>query len=345
MVGSVNSINTLTDKIGLTATGGNRVMSAIQNASARSGVDFSYLLNKAAQESSLDPTAKARSSSATGLYQFIDQTWLKTIKEHGADYGLGDMADKITISSNGTASVANAADKKAILALRKDPEVSANMAAELAKDNKESLERTVGGKVGSTELYMAHFLGSGGATAFLKTMQVSPNANAADILPKAASANPEVFYDKTTGRARSLSEIYTRFAQKFDKAPDMNAMTRMANAASTTSTSTQVAANTNETQAPTAPILAPQGSSQTTLRRRAYAANDTDSSQSQGGMTLSNGVQLGAKTDSSFAAMMLAQMDMDTFGIQSMSTKSDKLMSTDEQRRKGVLSTLASSNG
>lgn len=332
MVATLNAINSLADQIGVTGTRQNRVMSAIQQASARSGVDFSYLLNKAAQESSLDATAKARSSSATGLYQFIDQTWLKTIKQHGADYGLSEMADKITIDSTGTARVANTDDRKAILALRNNPEVSANMAAELAKTNKESLERTVSGKVGATELYMAHFLGAGGATAFLKTMQVSPDAKAADILPKAASANQNVFYDKETGRARSLSEVYTRFAQKFDRAPDINAMTRMAEAAE--GKLTQLASNNGTTNQTPAPILAPQGSTTPQMSRRSYAALD-------GNMTVSNGIQLTRQTESTFTTMMLAQMDMENFSLEALA-KSDKVLSSNEgERRKSILSTLA----
>lgn len=331
MVGSLNSINALANNIGSAGTGQNRVFSAIQQASARSGVEFSYLLNKAAQESSLNPVAKARSSSATGLYQFIDQTWLKTVKEHGSDYGLSDVADKITVGSDGVARVANAEDKKAILALRNDPEVSANMAAALAKSNKDSLQKTVGGKVGSTELYMAHFLGAGGATAFLKTMKVSPDTKAADILPQAAAANPNVFYDKTTGEARSLSQIYTRFAQKFDRAPDMDAMVRMADAsASSSGTATQTPA----------PILAPTGSTTPNLTRRAYAGLDANDI-AQGAMTLRNGVQLDRTASAPFTAMMLAQMDMENFSLDTLS-KSDKILSSDQDRRKSTLETLAS---
>ena len=50
------------------------VRGAIARASESTGVDFDYLLAQARLESGLNPDAKARSSSATGLYQFIDST-------------------------------------------------------------------------------------------------------------------------------------------------------------------------------------------------------------------------------------------------------------------------------
>ncbi len=172
-------------------------------------------MKKASQESSLDPTAKAKTSSAMGLYQFTSQTWLRSIKQHGADYGLGAYAEHIKINSSGVAHVDSPEARHAILKLRGDPTVSAEMAAELDKDNLATLKGNVTGKLGATELYLAHFLGAGGASDFLNTMKATPNAKAADILPQAAAANNSVFYS-ASGEARSLKQIYQHFAQKFD---------------------------------------------------------------------------------------------------------------------------------
>ncbi len=80
---------------------GNRVTNAIAMASRRTGVDFSYLLGQAKIESSLNPTAKATTSSATGLYQFVDQSWLAVVSQHGQEYGLGWAANAISRGSNG----------------------------------------------------------------------------------------------------------------------------------------------------------------------------------------------------------------------------------------------------
>ena len=176
------------------------VYNAIQKAAKATGVNFTYLMEKAAVESSFDPNAKARTSSATGLFQFIESTWLKMVKEHGPKYGLEKYADKI--SDNGR--VSDHKTRKAILNLRKDPEISAYMAAEFATDNYNVLKDRVGGHVGSTELYMAHFLGANGASAFLNAMKKSPNMAAADLFPDAARTNRTVFYDSRSGAPRSM---------------------------------------------------------------------------------------------------------------------------------------------
>lgn len=193
-----------------------RVVSAIQHASARTGVDFAYLMEKAAAESNFDPAVKSPTSSATGLYQFIESTWLQMVRDHGAKYGLGQMAAQIDDRGR----VSDPAVRKQILDLRKDPEKAACLAAEFASDNKTYLERTWGGEVGSTELYFAHFLGAGGAAGFLKARDEEPMTIAADLFPKAAQANRNVFYDSRTGRARTLAEVYDFFDRKFQAGSD-----------------------------------------------------------------------------------------------------------------------------
>jgi len=198
------------------------IISAIRTASERTGVKFSYLLNEAMTESSLNPNSKAKTSSATGLYQFVEQTWLKTVKQSGDKHGLGKFADKIQIGADGIARTRTYADRKEILALRKNPQISANMAGELAKSNERVLVRKTGREIGSTELYMAHFLGASGAAKFLNKMHENPNIKAADLLPNAAKANKSIFYDKNTGKARSVSQIYAKFAKKFDDMPDIS---------------------------------------------------------------------------------------------------------------------------
>lgn len=185
---------------------------AIRAASQRTGVPLDYMLLKAQQESGFSNTVRAGTSSATGLYQFLDNTWLGMIKRHGAEYGLGNMASQITQNRNGTYSVSDPAMRQEILALRTNANVSAAMGAEFAADNKEHLERQ-GFRVGNTELYMAHFLGAGGATTFLRALNNNPNASAADMMPEAAAANRSVFYD-ASGRERSVAEIYQNFSNR-----------------------------------------------------------------------------------------------------------------------------------
>jgi hypothetical protein len=193
------------------AAGG--VGAAIQQAAARTGVDFGYLLGQARIESGFNPNARARTSSATGLFQFIDQTWLGTVKQHGEKHGLGWAANAIQRGQNGRYYVADPAMRSAILDMRRDPDAASSMAAEFAADNQAYLENRLGRPMASVDLYLAHFLGAGGAAKFLRAHDANPDAAAASALPAAARANRWVFYNKD-GSARSFSEIRERFAAK-----------------------------------------------------------------------------------------------------------------------------------
>ncbi|MBI3506236.1 MAG: transglycosylase SLT domain-containing protein [Proteobacteria bacterium] len=190
------------------------VVDAIRDASQRSGVDFKYMLAKAQTESSFDPRAKARTSSASGLYQFIESTWLKTVREHGAKYGLADAAAQIEEDFGGTPRVRDPVARRNILDMRFDPRTASAMAAEFAKTNHAQLESALGSGVNSTDLYLAHFMGAGGATRFLASYRTDPQRIAATQFPEAAAANRGVFYDPNSGRARTLGQVYDFFAQK-----------------------------------------------------------------------------------------------------------------------------------
>jgi hypothetical protein len=183
------------------------VLAAIKQASAATGSDFHYLLDTAMRESSLKPQAKSSSSSASGLFQFVGQTWLGLIKQHGAQYGLGSDADAITQESDGHFRVDNSADRQAILALRNDPKVSALMEGEYANQAKSTLESSLGRGVCNGELYAAHFLGPDAACRLIQMNGSTPNASAAAAFPQAAGANRSVFYH-ADGSAKSVREVY-----------------------------------------------------------------------------------------------------------------------------------------
>ncbi len=195
---------------------GGRVQNAIASASASSGIDFHYLYHQAKVESGLNPNAQASTSSASGLYQFTEQTWLGMIKNHGAEQGLSWAANAITKGSDGHYHVADDTTRQEILALRQSPETSAAMAGQYASDNKGILETKLGRDASSTDLYMAHFLGPAGATRFLKAKDADPDQPAAAVMPAAARANRWVFYDKA-GNPRSLEQVYQRFAARFEQ--------------------------------------------------------------------------------------------------------------------------------
>lgn len=180
------------------------VQAAIARAAAATGVDFTYLLAQARLESGLDPSARARTSSARGLYQFTGATWLNTLDRHGADLGLagGDAHDP--------------ALRAQLLAMRADPQASALMAGELANDNRAVLSATLGRDPDNTELYLAHFLGPDAAGRFLSALGSDPTQSAAALLPKAAAANHAIFF---AGAApRSVTQVMDLLRARLDAA-------------------------------------------------------------------------------------------------------------------------------
>ena len=162
----------------------------------------------AKMESNFNPKAAATTSSARGLFQFIDQTWLGTVKEAGAQFGYGKYADAITKTPSGGYSVSDPATRSAIMKLRDDPAAASSMAAVFAQSNSFKLTGKIGRRPTDGELYIAHFMGVDGAGRLISNAENNPNASGPRLFPNAAEANRPIFYDKT-GRARSVSEVYS----------------------------------------------------------------------------------------------------------------------------------------
>jgi hypothetical protein len=186
--------------------GADRVVAALKSAAAATGSDFHYLLGTAMRESSLKPSAQSSTSSAAGLFQFIDQTWLGLVKQHGAQHGLANYAAAISKDADGRYH-AETGSKQSILALRKDPETAALMAGEYAKSTQGTMRASLGREVCGGELYAAHFLGPDAACKLIKAAGNDPTASAAALFPQAASANKSVFFHDG-GAAKSVREVY-----------------------------------------------------------------------------------------------------------------------------------------
>lgn len=177
--------------------GASAMLPWLAQAAARTGVDFDALVRTARLESGFDPGARARTSSATGLFQFIESTWLDVLARHGPRHGI------------------MSATRSGALALRTDPGISALMAAEHMAENRSRLEAGLGRAAGSLDLYLAHFLGPAGALNFLRALADNPERAAADVLPAAARANRPIFF-AAAGAARSLADVHSLLARRFD---------------------------------------------------------------------------------------------------------------------------------
>jgi hypothetical protein len=185
------------------ASGG--VEAAIRRASQSTGVDFDFLMKTARRESAFNPNARAPTSSASGLFQFIEQTWLATVKQHGAKHGYGQYADLIHRGSDGRWRVEGSA-RNVVLDLRFDPQAASLMAGELTAQNAAYLRGRTGRDPGAGDLYAAHFLGPAGAARIMEAMATRPGASAVAMFPEAASANRSIFY--RNGRPATVAEVH-----------------------------------------------------------------------------------------------------------------------------------------
>src|SRR6202166_4512375 len=199
-----------------------RIAGAIKQAASATGTSFEYLLTTAKMESDFNPTAGASTSSAHGLFQFIDQTWLGTVKEAGALLGYGKYANAITKSRSGNYSVSDPKARTAILKLRDDPAAASSMAAVLTQSNSFKLTGKIGRRPTDGELYMAHFMGVGGAAKLINNAQDNPQVSAAGLFPNAAAANRSIFYDRS-GQARTVSEVYSVLTARYAGAANSQA--------------------------------------------------------------------------------------------------------------------------
>ena len=149
------------------------------------GVDPGLMATMASIESGFRGRVKASTSSATGLYQFISGTWKTMLAKYGEKYGLAPDTQP------------------------SDPRANALMGAEYIRENSEILKAKTGRTPSDTDIYLAHFLGPGGASKLLKA---DPAANAATMMPDAASANKSIFF--ADGRPRSVSQVYAEIDRR-----------------------------------------------------------------------------------------------------------------------------------
>ncbi len=193
------------------------VTGAIRQASQSTGASFNYLLATAQVESGLNPNAGASTSSARGLFQFIEQTWLATIKQSGTTLGYARYADAISQTASGKYEVANPALRNEILKLRSDPTANAVMAGAFTKSNADILSRRLGRTPSEGELYIAHFLGVGGAARLISLAASNPDARASHYFSHAAQANSPIFYDRG-GAPRSVAQVRDVLTARYDVA-------------------------------------------------------------------------------------------------------------------------------
>ena len=196
------------------------ILAAIRLGSLRTGVEFSFLMELAATESSFDPNSVAPITDAAGLYQFKEDTWLEAVKNYGMKYGMESYSSQVESyvdeSGNRRLRIHNTALNEYVLSLRHNPRISALLAAEYVKLNSKRLAASLDRALGHTEMYLTHFFGATGAISFLRTLDESPNRIAGEVFPIAAEHNRALFHPKRS-KPRTVAEIYRMFERKFSR--------------------------------------------------------------------------------------------------------------------------------
>ena len=193
----------------------------VVRAAQVTNVDPAYMMALADKESSLLPDTKNRASSAEGLFQFLESTWLEVFRRYGSNHGYASEAEAIRIIQ-GRPVVSDSKQREAILSLRSDPYLSALMAGEMINAHREILAGTVARDPSLSELYTAHFLGVTGARRLLDLLDDQPDRSAPAVFPQAARANRSLFFDaeeETGARPKplSVSEVKARISSMIDK--------------------------------------------------------------------------------------------------------------------------------
>src|SRR3954449_983756 len=182
------------------------------------GAEPAYMLALAEKESTFDYHAKAKTSSAVGLFQFLEGTWLRALKTYGARHGFGAAADAITVVG-GRPVVSDPENKPWIISLREDPYLSALMAGEMINRSRELLSKQRERSLTKGDLYLAHLLGDGGASRLLRLVEQKPEEKAPKAFPTAAKANRTIFSSGSskTRKDASVLEVQARVNSMIEK--------------------------------------------------------------------------------------------------------------------------------
>ncbi len=179
----------------------------IIRAARQTQVDPVLLMAIADKESSFATEVQAQTSSATGLFQFIERTWLGVVRDFGPAYGLDKEAKLIQAALPPE-------ERVRILSLRRDAYLSAVFAAEMLKRDALRIQKKIGRPLTGGEVYLVHFLGPDGAERLIDRVANTPTLAAAELLPKPAEANKTIFYASAPdGGAKklSVSEVKDKF--------------------------------------------------------------------------------------------------------------------------------------
>lgn len=170
------------------------------------GVSGDFLDDLIMKESAGDWEARPPEGSAYGGAQFIESTWRRMMRKHGPSYGL-----KLDPYSK------DKSEREAVLEMRSDRKWGTVIAAEYTRENAEEMERVLRRPVTQKEAYLGHFLGARDA---LRALRADRDTIAAEMFPRAAKNNHNVFYKtRDESSPRTIGEMITRQGRGFSSKP------------------------------------------------------------------------------------------------------------------------------
>jgi hypothetical protein len=148
-----------------------------------------YFDKLAQAESGGDVNAKNPNSSASGKYQFTNDTWKSLVEKHGKQTGI-TMRDK------------------------NNPQAQDVFAELFTKENADILTNKLGRQPTDGDLYVAHFFGAPQAAKFISNVGTNKAAFAV-VPPRVVQANKSIFFKNSKiNQPRSVDEVYALLSNK-----------------------------------------------------------------------------------------------------------------------------------
>ncbi len=218
-----NRPDKLIDSLKLYIQGQNRnpdIIDALHNASQKTNISFELLVMKAMIESDLGRVTQSKTSSARGVFQYIEPTWIVLMKRYGNRIGYSEYADSIKYSAEHKKHMVQSQtiSRQDVLDLRENPRIAALIKGYQIQDEVKILAQFKNGaRVNATDHYIAHMLGLTMARKFYEFQQTESPIILANLknryFSEAVSLNRSFFYDKT-GNGLNAAQAYQAFHKR-----------------------------------------------------------------------------------------------------------------------------------
>ena len=197
-----------------------QIAAVARTPDAAGGHDFAELLAQVSGESAFKPHAVNKHTGAAGPFQFVKNTWLSLVKQHGEAMGVKpELLAQIKTDAHGRLTIANPHALKEVLDLRHDLSLSAKMAAKYLDENKAHLARILHREPSEAEVQISFLLGPSGAAHLINAAKNTPEAPVDQIMPKAVASNRSLFRDHQ-GHTMTAGQAVAHLAARYraDKA-------------------------------------------------------------------------------------------------------------------------------